>query len=532
MLNKRLKLNFALGVVALFAFIALIPVQAQSAALSYNGWELDGFFRNTTAAWLTSWDYAPNQEPLAICRNTFRLNLNGKISNTLRLKAEIQAVYEPEYGREENAGIPANNYNSFDWRELRLDWRPAMGHNIRIGHQIVNWGEALTGRVGNVVNSYDAQWDLGLTNLEDTQMPAWMIRGIHQFYNIGTSIEWIWAPYLSQSRYRHSRTLAWNTDVQVTGGADKDSVATGAGTERFSLYPDTRIYIPGTGKINRLLPAGSPILFPAFHQVIYGPSFYPEGTVPTPFSGVYRQRIAHSDLSDSRWGFKTSSTVMGAQTGVYFYRSHFSAWGTTTTKYDPETGDLIGNWNQVNYYGFYANKNFDFGVLRTDICYAPDYKATALDMTKYPTMITEVDKLKVQFGYNKDFMIRALNPYQTFGLTVEYIGEFLTGGDGKGDALYSWVSNEAIPNQLHQIAIALSTNYNFGMYAPGITLIHNDENCGMLQLAFDYNPDWMNRKWKFTLKYTNLYSNDTYDFVYGLLDEKDMIAIQTQFSFP
>lgn len=547
MLRRRFRADLRVLSLIIFAFIVLAPMSAQASGmgLTYGNWEVDGFFRNTTGLWTENFTYSPNNDPLAMCRSTFRLNLNGKISNSLRLKAEVLGRYEPEYSRERNGGIPANKYNNFDFREMRLDWRPVMGHNIRFGKQIVNWGEALTGRVGNIVNSFDAQWDLGLTNLEDTQMPTWMIRGIHQFYNIGTTFDWIFAPYLEVSRYRTSRTLAWNSGLLESNGTNNGADYTGLGTERFSLYPEDRIIIPGSGQVlgrgtdqvNDVLGAGTGILFPAFQQVLYGNAFHGPtyapfaGGIPgTGWSGNYISTSPKSSLSDARYGFKTSSTIFGAQTGVYFYRSHLSAWGTTTTKYNPTTGDLIGVWDRVNYYGIYANKNFDFGVLRTDIAYAPNYKATCLDLRKYPTMEGEVDKLKVQVGYNKDFLFSPLNENQTFGLIVEYIGEFLTGGD-KGDALYSWVHHETVPDALHQVAVSLGTNYNFGMYAPAATVIWNDNNCGLAQASLKYNPDWMNRKWTFKLQYTSLFG-EQYDYVYGWLKEKDNIALQTQFSFP
>ena len=527
MLNKRFKLNYLtfLGLLSLFLFAALIPNQAQAMNMSYNGWELDGFFRNTTAAWMESFDYAPDQDSLAMCRTMFRLNLNGKISNSLRLKAEVLAAYEPEYDREENGGIDANEYNYFNFRELRLDWRPAMGHNIRFGRQIVNWGEALTGRVGDVVNSTDARWDLGFTNLEDTYIPTWMIRGIHQFYNMNLTIDWIFAPYLEDSDWRHSRTLAHNANMMVANGAG-GVMYTGVGTERFSLYPETRLIIPGFENLINLntVPLGSPILFPSMQQAIY-----------SPLSSGFNELILtnqSSAMKDARYGFKTSSTIFGAQTGIYIFRTHFSAWGTTTLRYEPSTGNMYSEWNRITHYGFYANKNFDFGVLRMDVNYAPDYKVSVLDLAEYPTLVSEIDRLKIQFGYNRDFMIRPLNEFQAFSLTAEYIGEYIVGGEAKGDALYSWVSHCEMPDASHQLAVSFSTNYNFGMYQPGITLILDDEGCGLAQAKLTYNPDWMNRKWSFTLQYTNIFANDQYDFVYGLLEEKDMIGLQTQFSFP
>lgn len=534
MLNKRFKLNIPalLGFLTLAAFVALIPGHSQAANMKYGEWELDGFLRNNTGVWTKSWDYAPNQDPLATCRNWLRLNLNGPITDSMKLKAEILAIYEPEYDREDNSTVTANEYNYFDFREMRLDWRIGTGHNLRIGKQIVNWGEAVTGRVGDVVNSTDARWDLGFTNLEDQRTPTWMIRGLHQITSIGTTIDWIWAPYMEVSRWRTSRTLAWQTTL-LTDGTNDGVIWIGNGTERFSIYPEKNIIVNGM-KLNGLLPAGSPILFPPFQQMIYNGAAFPR-----PWSGVYKQTYPKSSLEDSRYGIKTSSTIMGAQTGVYAYRSHFSAWSTTTTHYDASTGDLVGVWDRINYYGVYANKNFDFGVLRTDICYAPDYTVSVSGdlsnaelISKFPDLTGEVDKLKVQIGFNKDFMIRPLNESQTFGLILEYFGDFLTGGDARDHALHTWVYNTKIKKDFHQFVASLGTNYNFGMWAPNLVMIYTSENNGMIQPSLTYVPDWMNRKWSFKLQYTNIFYEDKADWLYGLFAQKDMVVLTTQFSFP
>ncbi len=239
MSKKRFIGNFRTFVClfAFFAFLALIPCQVQAMNMSYGDWELDGFLRNNTGVWTENWDYAPNNDPLATCRNWFRLNLNGEISPSLKLKAEVLAVYEPEYSRERGGGIAANTYNSFDFREMRLDWRPAMGHNFRIGKQIVNWGESLSARVGDIINPVDGRFDLGFTNLEDTRMPIWMVRGLHQISAIGTSLDWIFSPYMEPDRYRPSRTLAW-------GPANFDASGNWYGTSqmRFTPAPELRFF--------------------------------------------------------------------------------------------------------------------------------------------------------------------------------------------------------------------------------------------------------------------------------------------------
>ena len=281
-----------MGGFAFFVFLVLLPLAAD-AGLQKSDWELDGFFRNNSGFWTENWDTSLNNDPLATCRNWFRLNLNGKLSPSFKLKAEILAIYEPEYPRERHGidgitPITANYYNYFDFRELRLDWRMARGHDLLIGRQIVNWGESISARIGDVVNPMDMRFDLGFTNLEDTRMPIWMIRGLHQFATKTRSIslDWIFSPYLEPDRYRVSRIPSnighTNTDGSFIPGP------------RFGAMPDSlsnmekesgqQAYFGGLGF---LLPAeniGLPVIGAPFNNMW---QFYDAGTASLLFTGAY-----------------------------------------------------------------------------------------------------------------------------------------------------------------------------------------------------------------------------------------------------
>jgi hypothetical protein len=580
MRQLQLKLHVLTGILVICAFFALIPAQSQAANMSYGNWEVDGFFRNNTGVWTENWDYAPNNDPLATCRNWFRLNLNGKISKSLRLKAEVLGVYETEYSREHGATeagltpIRANEYNQFDFREMRLDWRPKMGHNIRFGKQIVNWGESISARVGDVVNPQDARFDLGFTNLEDSRMPIWMVRGLHQFYNIGTSIDWIVSPYMQPDRYRASRTLAspfgllWSDGSvnPVLGALGKNTT----GGQRFAPQPtDTVVQSGNEISQNQLysfnlgtgtFTPGGPILYTPqnsmYQQVTAADLAAGGGTVPVltsafgaPFLfpvntpgyylgdlnsayGVYpgESHYPSSSLKDSRWGFKTSSTIMGAQTGVYFFHRHRF---TPVVRKVPVLGGFRFDTDyidEVDTYGAYANKNFDFGVLRTDIAYIPDYVFNTSDFANYADGVVEKDRLLFQVGYNKDFLFTPLNENQTFGLILEYVGEYIL-DDELDDAQVTFVVNTPKHKDDHTLMASIGTNYNFGMYAPSFTILYNLRNSGLMQPSFSYNPDWMNRKWSFKLQY-NMVFGKKLETGYGLVEEKDLIVLTTQFSFP
>jgi hypothetical protein len=524
MIGRKMKGNWRLifSALAVFVVFGLIPAQAFSANMSYGEWELDGFFRNNTGIWTENWEYAPNNDPLATCRNWFRLNLNGKISKSLRLKAEILAVYEPEYSRERGGGIEANEYNYFDFRELRLDWRPRMGHNIRIGRQIVNWGESISARVGDVVNPVDARFDLGFTNLEDTRMPIWMVRGLHQFYNIGTSFDWIFSPYMQADRYRVSRTLAWGP-----GNITANGTWNGVAEERFTPAPETRIIVHGLGDVTSTLAGVMPVLWAPLNETFYGSGEpadlgYLLGNFDYP----------DSNLKDARFGFKTSSTIYGVQTGVYFWRGHAFTPPVLYYRGASAAGNALFDtvYERQNTLGFYANKNFEFGVLRMDVAYKPDYDYQTTNVTKHPDMVVGVDTLLTQLGINKDFMIHPLNQNQAFSLTAEYVGEFLVGDADGALVAFPWHIEKL--KDSHTFMASIGTNYNFGMYAYNLTVIYNLENNGLIQPSITYNPDWMNRKWSFKLQYANVFAEDTLDIPYGLMSEKDMVILTTQFSFP
>jgi len=531
-----------------FALTALLPFKAEAVSMRYGGWELDGFLRNNTGVWTENWDYAENNDPLATCRNWFRLNLNGRITGGLKLKAEVLAIYEPEYSREhhgtEGDGTPiaANEYNYFDFRELRLDWRPAMGHDIRIGRQIVNWGESISARVGDVINPVDNRFDLGFTNLEDTRIPIWMIRGLHNFYSISSSIDWVFSPYLEPDRYRVTRqpsTIGHNmTNGDFTPGT------------RFAAYPATLSHMADYFNTSSFyLPTGYPIPFafvpatmapvpvlgapfdrmwtyldaPTAGFVFGGPAGYYVTAAPVSGTSDYPD----SSLKDSRWGFKTSSTLAGWQTGVYYWNANEIDGTFKIDSTVPGAINLHLQFPRQNVYGYYANKNFDFGVLRLDAAYRPNREFNTLDRS-YPTGIVEKDKLMVQLGYSKDFMWRKLNPSASFSFICEYVGDYFL-EDTDQAAVPSYFIK--FPRDLHSIFLSGGTNYNFGMYSYGLTIIYNSEECGLIQPSFTYQPTWMNNKWQFKLQYSNVFGPD-YAYPYGLMKEKDNVILTTQFIFP
>ena len=249
-----------------------------------------------------------------------------------------------------------------------------------------------------------------------------------------------------------------------------------------------------------------------------------------------------SSLGNARWGFKLGTTVRGIQTGVYF-------WDQNT--FDGQVFKIedvypLSPYNapfftirlmtpREKIYGFFANKNFSFGVLRCDIAYHPDKDYNTLDQYNFDagergTGIVEKNLLKVQVGINKELMIQKLNPNASFSLIGEYVGEYILNSDMDKIAIASYYV--PVRKDMHTLMGSLSTSYAMGKYAYAITVLHtlNYGGCGLIQPTFTFSPDWMNNKWRFTLQYSSIYGPD-YSYVYGLLKQKDMLVFTTQFSF-
>jgi hypothetical protein len=394
-------------------------------------------------------------------------------------------------------------------------------------------------------------------------MPIWMARGIHELSAIRSSIDWVFSPYWEPDRYRVNRRESSFGKVNSDG--------TFTPIARFASYPETR-YAEQFGTQSAVIPLpfghpsypfpvnlgtyvaagplfGAPVEnsyigpYPAaVAQGIFGPAFAGVPGVPgTPYPalGMYFARIPNvtydypnSSIEDSRFGFKTSSNIIGWQTGVYFWRSNEL---DPTIKID---GGLKPPGAVTNYviqypkqeiYGVYGNKNYDFGVVRFDAAFRPDKNYNSLDYAKYPEGIAEKDNLLFQVGYNKDMMIAALNPHQAFSFIFEYVGEFIL--DDTDQVVLATTFSRRYKDE-HTLFFSGTTTYGFGMYSYGLTAIYNLREVGLVKPSFAFVPDWMNRMWKFELSYSNLFGKDDYSYPYGLYREKDMVLLTTQFSFP
>ena len=550
MLKKRFKLNFMLpGAIAIFLAFTLFPLSAQSGEFGNTGWTYDGFVRNNTGLWTENWDNSENNDPLAVCRNWFRLNIDGKFTKNIRLMAEVLAVYEPEYSREHHAteadGTPvaANEYNYFDFRELRLDMRLGRGHMLLFGRQIVNWGGI----------SQRPESGMSLTRLTvalTLVLRTWKTPGCPSGWPGG------FTPLSSQAQ-----PLTWTGWFHLTGsptGTGLTGPPSALGLRntdgsftpavRFAAMPESLSHMTKEGLVPfasdaPAIPASFaplPILGAPFNNYWQPSAVIPGAKIPAYGAVALDTDYPDSNLDDLRYGFKMGTTIKGVQTGVYYWHHRtFDGGVFELTDYFPAgyfTYQL--KFPREDIYGFFANYLTSFGVLRMDAAYRPNKEYNQLVQYDFwgvsgtrttGDAVTEKDLLKLQVGFNKEIMWPKLNVNNAFSLTLEYILEYILDSD---------MDDIAVPGtyikykkDTHTLMASLSTLFAF-KYSVGITVLHtfNYGGCGLIQPSFSYTPDWMNNAWKFALQYSCIYGPD-YSFVYGLLKEKDMVLGTIQYSF-
>jgi hypothetical protein len=223
------KTIFLVLVSGVFLVLTVAPAQAYY----YGDWSIDGVFKSQYGIFtehkpFNKPAYGGSNDNTATAKQMLRWNLNGQITSQISLRAEVMGVWEPEYVAEKGTytsnihkradgtyygttdPIRANFYNSFDWRELTLEYKPAPAHTLRFGRQIINWGEAISGRVLDQANPVDSRTSGGILNLDEIYMPIWMFRGIHDFYKYSSSFEWIVSPIWQADKYENSRGVgAW-----------------------------------------------------------------------------------------------------------------------------------------------------------------------------------------------------------------------------------------------------------------------------------------------------------------------------------
>lgn len=505
-----------------------------------DGNELDiyGFIRNNTGMF-TQGPISPfqkNGNDLATERTWWRGNLDLKFSDQLRFGFVTQFAYEPPYAVEHDAGgsyrtiiDAANLKNGKEYSEYRnindilreayVEWKPSKWVSIKVGRQIAIWGEALTTRIGDVLQPENDRFTLAFANLEDTRIPQWMARGIIDFSGLNSSLELIVNPNWNQNKYT------------VNQGAYFMSLGTPG--ERFSIFPETRfdppysvgnVHIPGFG--NPLVVVPNP-----FSRDWISPA--PGVWVPTALP--YAHVTFPQGLDSFRGGFRTNTTYEGYNFGISYFH---------TQNYDPvvkrgalipgkmEAGLPVRDYNlvyeNIDIIGAYGNKQLPWpGVMRAEAIYVPNKPFDTFDPT-VSNAVVHRDYIKYMIAYDLNgYFYFPWHKTSSFDITFEHVGEVIPRNKNLQYIGYSTLTPQWNPS----FNMRISTNWRYNQIATEVIVGYMPwGESGIVMPAVTYTPPILNNQLSFQLKYIGIFGNSNFKGL-GILQGKDMIVLTSQLNW-
>lgn len=536
-----------LALVCLGMMTLLIPSYSAAFPPIKLGEETDvtfyGFLRNNVGMFLNNPldPFSKSSNDLATARTWLRGYTDFKINNELRFWSAIQFVYEPEYEVERDAGGSLKNllapkslkdgkeYSEYKnvndiLREALIEWKPSREHTIKIGRQIAIWGEALTTRVGDVIQPEDQRFTLAFANLEDTRIPQWMARGIHDFPALSSSFEWIANPNLVQERYRVNRSAHF--------------ISLGEPGQRFSLFPETRFIPP----------------FSVTNPALGGPFANPDVVVPNPFSRDWIQPFPGfwvptalptalvkfpNGWESFRGGFRTNTSLAGYNFGISYFH---------TQNYDPvvKRGDLTGRllpaggglflperlyelvYPNIDIIGAYGNKQLPWpGIVRAELIYVPNKPFNTFDPT-VPDAMVRRDYIKYMIAYDlTGFLYFSWHKTAPFDITFEHVGEVIPDNHNIQYIGYSTKVKQWNPS----FNMRISTNWRYNQISTELIVGYIPwGRSGLVMPAVKYVPPVLNNQLSFELKYIGVFGKNDFEGL-GILRRKDMVVFTTQLNW-
>lgn len=529
-LNKVWILLFSVLIAFSFASqsFALEPVSVGDTTLSANG-----FLRNNYGYFLENHSLGNNDgDHVATNRTWLRLNVDWDINKSLSFYTVGQLVYEPEYDIEkgsvsEENGKEYSEYDDLDdvLREVYFDFQPSNNHSFRVGRQIVVWGESMTTRIGDFVNPIDSSFTFAFANWEDTRIPQWMIKGLHDFEKIGTSIEWLVNPLLTGEEHRTDQT---GSMAQFGAGELIE--------QRFAAHQEDR-YLPPYAINNPALGQEYPAVNPMTRDHIYSP--YIPGTG---WTGTTIPNVEHVELENSfdniRYGFRTSTFLDGNEFGVSYFHTHMYTPAmkrtnelTPTHIPDPRAPQYFRTYElyypEIDYFGLYFNKDLDVGLVRAEAIYSPNRTFRTFDETDFDGL-TERDYFKYMIAWDINGLFYFdWHKSAPFNLSIEHVAEVVPDNKDLQYAFQGTKQDKYNPS----IGINLSTSWFYGLLETRLIASYGfNNNDGLIMPIVKWIPSWRDNAFSAEFRYIGIYGDSNYEGI-GMFKEKDMAVLTLQYNF-
>ena len=585
---------------ALFLLSGVVLLTISPAHAYYFGnWSTDGYFKSQIGMFtekkpFNKAEFGGSDDNLSTATQMLRWNLNGQLTDNLALRAEVMGSWQPDYPNEKGVvltkgPVTANYYNFFDWRELTLEYKPSYTHSIKFGRQILNWGEAVSGRVIDQINPDDSRSAAGFLNLDERYMPLWMFRGQHDFYQYNSSFEWVVAPIWQADRFEHSRGVTGDTPVgdgKTTNPRDltQTSAFLNDPSARFAAKRDNRIEraFGATISLNMLGYPGSVLGAPystGYHGSdilgVPGPirplsaaeaaaisvvtdtfiNRHPDGKFvylsesPNFLPGIYD--YTDHNFKNTRWGFKTKSMIGDGEFGAAFFQAPSHTPVLRIADYTPGSRVSGTIWYQYIYprydtYGIYGNYQFLGTKFLIESAYQPDrmyskdlmgigFGTTAAGtvdpgvLAQRLNSLKEIDRIVTLLGVSREQNIPLLNKQTPFSLNLQYTNYWNLQDTEDTVTIASFFSeNQQVS---HSFLASMSTSYSYNKYLPNLTLLWYPEGAVFTSIGLTYIPEGFNSRLSLSASYGNYWTANEFSSPISVYDNHDSATIGFKYSF-
>lgn len=491
-------------------------------------------------------DHGGKLGKLSMARNTFQLELNWQPHRIVQVHALLRGVLGPPLRVDADAQVPDPGYrndperratwvaerynNEFDLREFYVDLQPHPIFNLRVGRQLVAWGETGSARLLDVVNPVDATWHFGaLESFEDQRIPLWMVKATVEIPALAGALDVVWVPMMPHLGRFGGPERSVTTPLTFVGAWGLPAVPKQLDESILPkrIYQKTFLYPDRFAEDSRVGARWKGSLGP---WIGYSLMYYWTQQVTPPIPKYYVTTVDH--------GFDGNDVVLD------FPRQHIvglslegnAPWPAATmvkfeASFEPDRTYPVHSGSP---------KAVDETTLTGDV-------VTYFDCVDYKNCSrTRKKTLNYAVTLLQPFYIRAVNPEQPFLLTLQWSDSVVFGYDkttadqgpcSTGECLLDvpGYDSTVLTRHRYQLVAALSSTFLRGLVTPrivGAWLPRQDGNRvtrggGFVSVgaAFAFDDHW-----RLNVALNEFFGTDPYNGV-GLFRDRDEVNVALRYQF-
>ncbi|MFQ5849798.1 MAG: DUF1302 family protein [Candidatus Binatia bacterium] len=508
--------------------ILLMTGPAEADSILDRGWwenffkeriEYGGFVENSVGLSIASGDSkSTTSNRFIMNRFTIQPELSIDFAESLKLFVSWRFVKEPRYNKEakdrrRNAPSrpPLKNTfydeDSFKPWEMVWDIIPTDRLSLRVGKQLISWGETTGLRILDVINPQDGTFaPLGpnLFSLDETRIPMW---GLRVFYTVrpvsNTILEFIVMPGFDER------------DKRVDEGAPIAA--------RWRFHPETRI---GLGCLF-VTPTGPTCdIIPSIHRE------FPDAGDNWKIGARITHNIGKLSFGLGYiWGFNPqASDLVFKLTGSSGSIASLKLFNDRTSIFAAHFNYPLGTYGGIpiktavsGEFALYPSKPYNISK------YPGSFGLKAGPHPRHPKGITEKNTLRYSLSFDRSTFIPFLHPddpWRAFLLSLQVFQSIIFDHE---DGIRSSSSAEKIKKVSTSLTFGVRTGYFGDTILPGIFLFYDPRGYWGANPAVSYLPPW-NEKIKLTLTAVIFGGRNKFSS-FGLFSEKDSIFLKMRYQF-